>query len=84
MPDPVRVKGFGKKSVDPPPAAPPPVRVVSPERVEEQIAPIEEPGAAPAYEPDLDEMRVWKRQNWKWALYEKSGLLNDETPVEEE
>lgn len=111
MADPVRVKGFAKKSVDPPPAAPPPVKSppaaplspvskvspppvsavqapaaisVSPPPVEEPIASLEECGEPPAYEADLDEMRVWKRQNWKWTLYEKSGLLKDETPTEEE
>jgi hypothetical protein len=81
--------------VDPPPASkvsPPPVSAVkppvvvavSPPPVEVPIAPLEEPSAAPAYETDLDEMRVRKRQNWKWTLYEKSSLLKDETPAEEE
>ena len=62
----------------------PAIIAVSAPPVEEPTAAPEEPGAAPAYEPDFDEMRVWKRQNWKWTLYEKSGLLKDETPTEEE
>jgi hypothetical protein len=115
MADSVRIKGFQKKSAEPPPveaakadlppkpafkapapsiprrqAAVPTAGAAAP-AIEPEVTTVAEPaqaparpvveevrGVAPAYTPDLDEMRVWKRQNWKWDLYVKSGLQKEE------